>query len=29
LNYVISEPKETKEYDGRLQIVQARALFAF
>ena len=28
-NYIISEPKGTEEYDGRLQIAQARALFAF
>ena len=29
VNYIISEPKGTEEYNGRLQIVQARALFAF
>jgi len=28
-NYVVAEPKGTDDYDGRLQIVQARALFAF
>ncbi|MBU0719753.1 hypothetical protein KJ877_00265 [bacterium] len=28
-NYVVAEPKGTDEYDGRLQIVEARALFAF
>lgn len=28
-NYIVAQPKGTDEYDGRLQIVQARALFAF
>jgi len=29
LNYVIAQPKDTDEYDGLLQIVQGRVLFAF
>lgn len=29
LNYVIAQPKGTDEYDGRLQLIQARALLAF
>jgi phosphate-selective porin OprO/OprP len=29
LNYVVAEPKNTDDYDGRLQILQARALFSF
>jgi phosphate-selective porin len=29
LNYIISEPTGTEEYDGRLQILQGRVLFAF
>jgi len=29
LNYVVAEPKETDDYDGRLQILQGRMLFAF
>jgi len=28
-NYIIAEPKGTDDYDGRLQIVQLRTLFAF
>jgi phosphate-selective porin OprO/OprP len=28
-NYIVAKPKETDEYDGLLQIVQARILFAF
>lgn len=29
LNYIVAEPQGTDEYDGLLQIVQARVLFAF
>lgn len=29
LNYIIAEPIKTDNYDGRLQIVQSRVLFAF
>lgn len=29
LNYIVAEPKNTATYNGRLQILQARALFAF
>ena len=29
LNYIIAEPKDTDNYDGRLQILQLRTLFAF
>jgi len=29
LNYIIAEPKDTDEYDGRLHIIQLRTLFAF
>ncbi len=29
VNYVVSEPKGTDDYDGLLQIIQARVLFAF
>ncbi|MEA2091741.1 MAG: porin [Campylobacterota bacterium] len=29
VNYVVAEPKGTDEYDGRLQLLQARVLFAF
>ena len=29
LNYIVAEPKGTDDYNGRLQILQARALFAF
>ena len=28
-NYVVAQPKKTEDYDGMLQIWQARALFAF
>jgi phosphate-selective porin OprO/OprP len=28
-NYIVAEPKGTDDYDGRLQILQARALFSF
>ncbi len=28
-NYIVSYPQKTKEYDGMLQIAQARVLFAF
>jgi hypothetical protein len=28
-NYIIAEPKDTENYSGRLQIAQARVLFAF
>ena len=28
-NYIVSNPKKTKEYDGMLQIAEARLLFAF
>ena len=29
INYVVAEPKNTKEYDGRLQLLEARILVAF
>ena len=29
LNYIVAEPIKTDDYDGRLQIVQGRVLFAF
>ncbi len=29
LNYVVGQPKGTDEYDGLLQLIQARVLFAF
>ena len=29
VNYIIAEPKDTKLYSGRLQVLQARILFAF
>ena len=29
LNYIVAKPNVANEYDGRLQILQARALFAF
>lgn len=28
-NYIVSEPRGTEEYDGRLQVFQVRTLFAF